>query len=358
MKPRSDESSRRSFIRTGKGREEETMFYPRRDLLKLALGALPAAHLLTRPHSIFAASKPNSKIGGVQVGIIAPYAFRGTARSAEEILENLVELGINAVELQSSPVERFAGAPAGGGPGGRRRRRGGQAGAPGAARTRRRELTPEEQAARQARAEELRAWRLSAPMDKFVEFRKTYEDAGVQIYAFKLALTESMPDEEYDYCFNVAKTLGATHVTMELSDNTERIGQFADKHQVRVGYHNYTQVNEESWDAALGQSPYNGINLDVGHFTAAISKSPIPFIEKHHARITSMHFKDRKYGTNGSENMPWGQGDTPLREVLQLMKKEQYKFPATIELEYPVPEDSTVKAELEKCRRYCEEALG
>jgi hypothetical protein len=40
------------------------------------------------------------------------------------------------------------------------------------------------------------------------------------------------------------------------------------------------------------------------------------------------------------------------------MKKEQYKFPATIELEYPVPEDSTVKAELEKCRRYCEEALG
>ena len=91
MKPRSDESSRRSFVRTGKRREEETMFYPRRDLLKLALGALPAAHLLTRPHSIFAASKPNSNIGGVQIGIIAPYAFRGTARSGEEILENLVD---------------------------------------------------------------------------------------------------------------------------------------------------------------------------------------------------------------------------------------------------------------------------
>jgi sugar phosphate isomerase/epimerase len=166
-----------------------------------------------------------------------------------------------------------------------------------------------------------------------------------------------MPDEEYDYCFNVAKALGATEVTMELNENTARIGRFAEKHQVHVGYHNHTQVDEQSWEAALAQSPYNGINLDVGHFTAAISKSPIPFIEKHHDRITSIHLKDRKYGKDGA-NLPWGEGDTPLRKILQMMKKEQYAFPATIELEYPVPAGSTVMAELQRCRRFCEEALA
>jgi len=314
------------------------MPHSRRDLLKLTLGALPAAHLLSGTRSLRAASKPDSRIGGVQVGLIAPYAFRGTAESAEEILEKVVELGISAVEMQSLPAERFAGAPE------------------GPARPRRR-LTPEERAPRREWEEKVSAWRLAAPMDRFVELRRMYADAGVRLYGFKLALPESMPDEEYDYCFGAAKALGADHVTMELSGNTERIGRFAAKHEVRVGYHNHAQVDEHSWDAALAQSPWNGINLDVGHFTAAISRSPIPFIEKHHDRITSMHLKDRKYGKDG-DNVPWGQGDTPLREVLQLMKREGHTFPATIELEYPVPEGSTVMAELRRCRRFCEEALA
>jgi hypothetical protein len=57
------------------------------------------------------------------------------------------------------------------------------------------------------------------------------------------------------------------------------MNKFAAKRKIYVGYHNHTQVNEQSWDTALSQSPYNGINLDVGHFTDAISKSPIPFIK-------------------------------------------------------------------------------
>lgn len=332
------------------------MPHSRRDLLKLTLGALPAAHLLTGPRSLFAAAKPDSRFGGVQIGIIAPYAFHGTVRGAGEILESLVALGLSGVEMQNTPVEQYAGAPEGGGRGPRPSGPGGPPPSP-ARPPRRREPTPEEEAARRAWAEKIRAWRLAAPMDKFLELGRMYADAGVRIYGFKLALTESMPDEEYDYCFNVAKALGASEVTMELNESTERIGRFAEKHQIHVGYHNHTQVNEQSWDAALAQSPYNGINLDVGHFAAAIGKSPIPFIEKHHGRITSVHLKDRRYGTDGA-NLPWGQGDTPLREILQLMKRERYTFPATIELEYPVPEGSTVMAELERCRRFCEEALA
>jgi sugar phosphate isomerase/epimerase len=68
--------------------------------------------------------------------------------------------------------------------------------------------------------------------------------------------------------------------------------------------------------------------------------------------------KDRKYEKNGGDNLPWGQGETPIKEALQLMKKEKYKFPATIELEYPTPEGSNVMAEMAKCLRYCKEALA
>ena len=353
------------------------MSYTRREIGKLAL-AVPAAGLL--PTGLFAQARPNSKWGGVQIGIIAPYAFQQTASTAEEILKGMVELGIDAVELQNGPVEQYAGAPASGRGRGGGQRAGRSGGAPGGAREAaatpaaggaagggggrrgggRAELTPEQQAEQRARAEQLKKWRLSVPMDKFQAFRKMYNDAGVNIYGFKLGLTGNMTDEDYDYAFNVTKALGANQLTMELPNSSavsKRIGEFATKHRIMVGYHQHLQATFNLWDEAMSQSNYNGINLDIGHYVAATSQSPIPLIQKHHRRITSIHLKDRKRADNGQTNMPWGQGDTPIGEVLQLMKKEKYTFPATIELEYRV-EGSDPMTELKKCVQYCKDALG
>lgn len=55
--------------------------------------------------------------------------------------------------------------------------------------------------------------------------------------------------------------------------------------------------------------------------------------------------------------MPWGQGDTPIAEVLQLIKKDKWKFPATIEAEYNVPADSDPVKEVIKCREFAVKAL-
>ena len=115
-------------------------------------------------------------------------------------------------------------------------------------------------------------------MDKFKSLRKTYNDAGVSIYAFKLALTEGMSDEEYDYTFNVAEALGASHLTMELPTDsalTKRIGEFAAKRQMLVGYHTHMQGSLTAFDEALAQSKYNAINVDIGHYVAGTSESPI-----------------------------------------------------------------------------------
>lgn len=308
----------------------------RRDLGKLALAALPATLL----------AKPNSNVGGVQIGLNVPYSYHGLPGTADDILKFTTDLNISAVELRSQPVEAFLGAP-----------NSSRIGTP-------RAKTDEEKAAQQKGAEELEKWRLSEPIAKFKEFRKKYEDAGILIQIVKFDGVDKMKDEVVDYAFDVAHTLGAHALSCEIPlSRTEWMGKFATKHKLMVGYHGHTNVTSpeafakpESWEKAMSYSKYNGINLDLGHFTAANNTSPIPFLQKHIDRITHIHVKDRKF--NNGPNVPFGQGDTPIKEVLQLMKKEKYKFQATIEFEYPVPPGSDVLKEIAKCVEYCRNCLA
>src|SRR5215472_10120360 len=271
------------------------MDFTRRDLGKLALAALPASGLL--------AARPDSTFDGVQVGVIT-YSYRSMpgANDAKELLKYIVDSGVSGIELMGPAAEIYAGSPApagrgtgGGGGAGRGPNDPAPQGGPGAAGAQgrgqgaggRRQLTPGEQQAAQARAAEVKKWRLSVSMDKYKELRKLYNDAGVKIYAFKLEPNPSMSDEEYEYIFHVADTLGANHVTLELSNNaefTKRIGDFAAKKHMLVAYHAHTQATMTAWDAVLDQSRGNAINLDCGHFVAGTSESPIPLIKKRQDR--------------------------------------------------------------------------
>ncbi|HEY1495311.1 MAG TPA: sugar phosphate isomerase/epimerase [Candidatus Solibacter sp.] len=320
------------------------MLYSRRDIGKIALAAGTAGRLL--------AAKPNSNFGGVQIGAIT-YSFRALPASAEETLKYCVECGIGAIELMSNVPEGYAGAPAPAGRGG-----GGRA-----------QMTPEQQAAMRKSAEDMKAWRLSVSMDKYKAFRKMYEDAGVKIYAFKLPPTMNMSDQEYEYIWNVGETLGANHITMELPANDEllqRVADYAAKRKLRIAFHTHGQGGDSGFDKALAASPYTALNLDVGHYYGVNGKSPVPVIEKYHDRIASLHLKDRKGPGGAGEksgpggggpNMPWGQGETPLKDVLLLMKKQKYKFPGSIEYEYDTPEGSDVLTEVKKCVLYCKTTL-
>jgi sugar phosphate isomerase/epimerase len=155
--------------------------------------------------------------------------------------------------------------------------------------------------------------------------------------------------------------MDANQLTMEMPDDgklTARIGEFAGKHKFIVGYHAHTQAKLTTWDEAMSQSPYNGINLDIGHYVAAGNHDALEFIRKNQARIASMHLRDRRFPENGGNNMPWGQGDTPIKEALQLIKREGYKFAATIELEYAPPAGSDSEKEVARCLAYAKAALA
>ena len=67
------------------------------------------------------------------------------------------------------------------------------------------------------------------------------------------------------------------------------------------------------------------INLDIGHFTAA-NFDAVAYLREHHANITNLHIKDRS--RDQGPNVEWGTGDTPIREVLQLLKQNKWRITA------------------------------
>ena len=381
----------------------------RREFGKLALSSVPAAAVLGGSDffTAFAQGRPNSKIEGVQIGTIT-YSYRQmTDQSAEATLKYILESGISAIELMGGPIESFAGAPApagrgggrgpggAGGPGGREGRGpGGERGAmpaelpPGAKRGAwngqecvipapggrqgggargggggrgRGDTTPEQAAAQQEQAAQLKAWRTSVSMDPFKKLRKMYNDAGVTIYATKM-LNASMSDEEFEYVFNVAEALGANHTTLELlTDDAQlkRVGDFAMKKKIYAAYHTHAQGSMTAFDKAFALSKGNKANVDFGHWVAAgnVGGTPMDFLQKHHDRIGSFHLKDRTTPEHCSLNIAWGTGETPIKEILQMVKKNKWDIPASIELEYNVPEGSDAVKEVRKCVEYCRAAL-
>ena len=102
-----------------------------------------------------------------------------------------------------------------------------------------------------------------------------------------------------------------------------------------------------------GASPYIGVNLDIGHFVAA-GGDPVAYLTEHHAKIVTLHLKDRK--KDHGANLPFGEGDTPIVAVLHLLRDKGWKIPANIEYEYGKPGMDTI-TEVKKCFEYCKKAL-
>ncbi len=322
------------------------MAYSRRDIGKLALGALPVVGLWPRTGRAAEAqaSRPNSRFAGVQIGLNVPYSFgtemKQSSMTGDDILRHCVALGLSAVELRSQPVEAFMGLPAD------------LAGARGGGG---RNATPEQKAAAQARAEALRKWRTSASLDPVRAFRRKYDEAGVTIDIVKYDGIFNFADDVTDYAFTLAKTLGARAISCEIAvESTKRLGQFADKHQLMVGYHGHATTTPAHWEEAFSYAKFNGANLDIGHFFVGNKSSPVPFLEKHHARVTHIHVKDRK--VDGTDTR-LGEADTPVTEVLRLIRDRKWPIQATLEVEYATPPGSTRLAEIGLAVEYCRKVL-
>ena len=218
--------------------------------------------------------------------------------------------------------------------------------------------TPEQ--AQQAR-EAAKTWRLETPIDHFRAIQKKFEGAGMTIYAFNYSPNNSFTDAEIDRGFEMAKALGAEIITASATiEAARRMAPFAAKHKMPVAMHNHSNVTDpnefatlESLATALTLSPLFRINLDIGHFTAA-NYDAVAYIREHHARITNLHLKDRK--KEQGPNTAWGTGDTPIRQVLQLLKQERWPIRAYIEYEHNG--EAGPVDEVKKCFAFAKSALA
>jgi sugar phosphate isomerase/epimerase len=314
--------------------------YSRREFGKLALAGVIVARPEGRALRFGAAA--SSIVSGVRIGA-QTYSFRdlprppGATDSVDVVIKAMNEAGLSECELFAPQLEpQFAA---------------GARGARGAA------PSPESVKAR----EDLRKWRLESSLDHFKNARKKFDAAGITIHAYCYNMNSTFTDAELDRGFEMTKALGVgvmpTSTTMDVAT---RLAALADKHKLLVGLHGHSNINDpkefatpESFAAAMKMSKYFKINLDVGHFRAA-NYDPLAYIREHHADITNLHLKDRK--KNQGDNVAWGQGDTPIREVLQLLKRERWPIPADIEYEYRGT--GTSPEEVKKCYEYARQALA
>jgi sugar phosphate isomerase/epimerase len=309
--------------------------YSRRAFNRLALAGVPAAWALTNL-PLAATGSINSKIKGVQIGAIT-YSFR-TMSDPNEIIKAFVTIGLGEMELMAADCEKLAGAP-GGGRGGR----GAQ--------------TPEQQAAAKTQLD----WRLSATEATFRPVRQKIEDAGIHPGVLCANLNAAMSDDLLEYTFVMAKGLGVKAISSSTTVSmAKRIAPFAEKHKLVVGFHNHDNTEdpnqmatEASFRAVLATSKYLGANFDIGHYVSA-NGDPVDFIKKYYSRITNLHVKDRRRNHNGP--IAWGQGDVPIKDVLQLVSKEKWDFPANIEYVYDDP-DGVIPG-VTKCFEFIKRALA
>jgi sugar phosphate isomerase/epimerase len=284
--------------------------HSRRDFARLALAGTPLA----------LAARPKSTINGVLIGAQS-YSFRD--RPLDEAIQGYMAAGLSECELWQGHLE------------------------PPYARNK-------------EDREKIRQWRLSVPAPEVSAVRDKFKKAGVTLYAYNYSFRDDMTDEELERGFFFARALGVKCLTASSTLTTaKRLAPFAEKHKVLVGMHNHSNLKDpnefatpESFAQALAMSKHFRVNLDIGHFFAA-GFDPVRYIGEHHDKIVCLHIKDRK--ANQGENVPFGEGGTPIKEVLQLLKTKRYRIPANIEYEYKGQE---AVAEVKRCYEYCRKALA
>ena len=290
----------------------------------------------------FGRCNAGSVYSGIPIGVIT-YSYRTMPVGVYKTLEYVKASGLSEVELMGNDLELDAGAPVN-------------------------KLPWKMSKAERAQVD---AWRKTVDLKNFEAVREKYEASGVKVHIVKfggIGGSMAQTDDDIEYCFKVAKIMGAGAITREVPNPknfaawkpmARRLAKFAERYDIAVAFHNHLQINATTYDGPLlDWSPKFMINLDIGHYVAANDDDPMAVVKKYHDRIYSMHLKDRTSTANGRKNLAFGKGDTPLKGLFDLMKREGYRFPCDIELEYAIPAGSNAVREVDVSRLYCKNAIA
>jgi len=267
-------------------------------------------------------AKINSRVHGVRIGF-QTYSLRGLRYEA--VVSAMQQVGLGECELWSMQVEPT-----------------------------------------RAEVPDIAKWRSTVSLDFFTDVRKKFNQAGIDIYAYnptfggpdrRSAGTAGAPpspspapitDEEIDRIFQMSKALGAKTINSRVPpERAKRIALFAGKYDMVIG------IFSLSPDAdLLAMSKYFRYDLNIGDYTR-LGNDALKFVQDNHDQLTDIHLKDCKFK---GVSVPFGQGDSHMKEILQFLKKNKSQIRAHIDCDYPGT--GTSVEEVQKCYDYVKACLA
>jgi sugar phosphate isomerase/epimerase len=306
--------------------------YTRRDFGKLALTAIPLAGV--------------AATNGVEIGVATfSYTTLPLAGQLDAIIASMVDCGVKSCLLNppsTEPVDLSSKARP---PRGAGRVRG--------------PITPEQTAA----IEELRQWHLKVPLDYYVALRKKFTVAGLEIDTYEPSLGAATSDEDIDRAFEVTKSLGARYLADAFTKSVaKRVAPFADKHNIKVALQGRTFIATDpdamskpaDFEEAMTYSKHFGSSIDIGDATGG-GWDTLKFIQDTHPRIFSLNIKDR---AKAGMSVPWGQGDSRVKETFQLIRDKKFPIRCFIDCDYATAEGTSRVADIKRCAEFARAALA
>lgn len=188
---------------------------------------------------------------------------------------------------------------------------------------------------------ELKNWSKKLDLRSINQLYNKFNAAGISIHSYNGSFSKSDDDDQIHQVFDVAKRLKTSIITTSAKyDQLLRIKSYVLQNHFLIASHNHSIQKDENYIASgaslIRATEINPnhfkINLDIGHMTAA-NEDCLAFISKNHRRICSLHLRDRR--KNQGAVVPFGQGDTKILEVVELIQNNYPEIVMFIELDYP-----------------------
>jgi sugar phosphate isomerase/epimerase len=185
----------------------------------------------------------------------------------------------------------------------------------------------------------------------FKTTREKLASAGITVNAYCVNFRPDVTPELLDKAFKGAGLLGTSLMTTSTEKSVvPKLDEWCAKYKVTIGLHNHYLGDEymkgrealnfggpaDYAEALAGRSNRIAINLDIGHFSAS-GHDPVAYFKDNVDRIVSLHVKDRDKDAAHTYRR-FGQGATPIVEVLKLARRLDYKYAANIEYEMDAEE--------------------
>jgi inosose dehydratase len=186
--------------------------------------------------------------------------------------------------------------------------------------------------------------------------RAKFDQAGIRCVSYYTATIKD--DRDLDYAIRYAKILGASNVSGDATGPIlKRIDERFTENGLTFGIHNHWFPKKFAYEtvddvlhALSGLSKTVGATLDVGQM-AACGQDPVDAVRRLAPRLLVVHLKDVQ-ASGAEHNVLFGKGIAKIPEVMQELKRQQFKGLVAIEYEKESNSNEDMATLVQYARRF------